>query len=56
MENTHRNGGDRVDSTALLRGIIRQLLEDGVITAEQYGNMMRCIEKTSDTGRGVQTG
>ena len=31
--------------TALLRGIIRQLLEDGAITREQYGNMMRCIEK-----------
>ena len=43
-----------MDITALLRGIIRQLLEDGVITGEQYGNIMRCIEKKTDTVRRVQ--
>ena len=29
--------------TALLRGILRQLLEDGAITDEQYGSMIRRI-------------
>lgn len=30
---------------AFLRGIIKQLLKDGVITKEQYGNMIRFIER-----------
>lgn len=41
--------------TALLRGILRQLLEDGAITAEQYGSMMRRIgteTKQSPAGTG----
>jgi len=38
--------------TAFLRGIIRQLLEDGVITGEQCGNMIRCIERNGWKGTG----
>jgi len=39
-----------MDITAFLRGIIRQLLEDGAITGEQYGNMMRCLERNVRQG------
>ena len=34
-----------MDITALLRGIVRQLWEDGAITGEQYGKMIRFFEK-----------
>ncbi len=41
-----------MDMTALLRGIIRQLLEDGVITADQYGKMLCRLEEkgTGESG------
>ncbi len=37
-----------MDLTVFLRGILRQLLEDGAITGEQYGSMLRCLEKRED--------
>ena len=34
-----------MNRTAFLRGILRQLLEDGAITREEYGTMIRRLDE-----------